>query len=46
MSTDRELLEFAARAAGIALEPLSPWFTYSEARGFERLNMDGSAVVW
>jgi len=44
--TDRELLELAAKAAGIALEKTGPWFTYSDARGFERMNMDGSAVTW
>jgi len=45
--TDRELLEFAAKAAGIDIpKKLSPWVHYSDTRGFEKLNMDGSAVQW
>ncbi|MFE1816457.1 hypothetical protein [Metapseudomonas otitidis] len=42
--TDRELLEAAARAAGINLGLNSPWRTYSDAYGFEWLNADGSKV--
>lgn len=42
--TDRELLELAAKAAGIELGKDSPWRTYSDASGFDWLNMDGSKI--
>lgn len=42
--TDRELLKLAARAAGIELGKDSPWRTFSDASGFDWLNMDGSRV--
>ena len=44
--TDRELLELAAKAAGIDLEPPNPWFLYSDESGFIRLVEDGSRVSW
>ena len=44
--TDRELLELAAKAAGIHIGPDSPWSGYSDRDGFYTTNMDGSAVTW
>lgn len=40
--TDRELLELAARAAGIDLPEPGPWLEYSDTHGFMWMNMDGS----
>jgi len=41
--TDRELLEAAAKAAGIDLpNTLSNWLTYDQKFGFQWWNMDGS----
>ena len=34
--TDRELLELAAKAAGILVEEDSPWNGYSDVNGFGR----------
>lgn len=44
--TDRELLELAAKAAGIETRPGSPWAGYNSAKGFYRLCGDGSSVTW
>lgn len=45
--TDYELLELAAKAAGVDVpKKFGPWDQYSDSRGFERVNMDGSAVKW
>lgn len=46
MTTDRELLELAAKAAGIEIADESPWNGYDNGLGFYRLNGDGSSIVW
>jgi len=43
--TDRELLELAAKAAGITLGSDSPWFTYSDKDGFEWWNEDARSTT-
>lgn len=43
--TDQELVRLAAKAQGVHLdEKLSPWFTYSDADGFQWLSNDGHRV--
>jgi hypothetical protein len=44
--TDKEMLEYAAKAAGIHIGPDSPWSGYNDRDGFYTVNMDGSAVTW
>ena len=40
--SDRELLELAAKAAGVDIPKPNPWFSYYEKQGFMWMNMDGS----
>ena len=41
--SDRELLELAAKAAGIAIpKSLNSWVTYNDQSGFQWWNMDGT----
>ena len=43
--TDQELVRLAAKAQGVHLdEKLTPWFTYSDAGGFQWLSNDGRKV--
>lgn len=42
---DRELLELAAKAAGISVSDVPPWSGYNDREGFYTMNMDGSAVT-
>lgn len=43
--TDQELVRLAAKAQGVHLdEKLTPWFTYSDADGFQWLSNDGHRV--
>lgn len=45
MKTDRELLELAAKAAGIEVpKKLNNWLIYDDKFGFQWLNMDGTKV--
>jgi hypothetical protein len=41
---DKELLELAAKAAGLEMQKESPWFFYNDHHGFQWLNMDGTRV--
>lgn len=44
--TDQELVRLAAKAHGVHLdEKLTPWFTYSDADGFQWLSNDGRRVL-
>ena len=43
--TDRELIEKAAKAAGIEVPITSPWGGYSETLGIYQLCMDGSKIT-
>ena len=41
--TDRELLELAAKAAGISIpKKLNNWVTYDDMHGFQWWNLDGT----
>lgn len=42
---DRELLELAAKAAGIRVSSVPPFSGYNAREGFYELNMDGSSVI-
>lgn len=42
--TDKELLEIAAKAAGLKIQSDNAWQHYSDACGYQWLNMNGSKV--
>lgn len=41
---DKELLELAAKAAGIDVPKSNPWFLYSDWHGLQWLSEDGSSI--